>query len=353
MSQSYWPIVSNGVTSVGVTLPLTSTGGVTPNLAINNFTGDTGTGGLKGTVPAPGAGDAAKFLKASGGWASVPAGGVTNVTGTAPVTSTGGATPAIGCAVFVGDSGAGGVSGLVPAPATGDAATKFLKADGTWGVPAGGGGTISLSGMYIFDGTNYFIGPNFQKATLPVAGSFAWVNQGGATETAVQNALVLSAPFSAGSSNWRIRQQTIGANTVLTVAMLITQELQTFRQSGIVLRESGTGKLILLEVSVQNAGIFLQVGRYSNPTTFNATPFATPIIGIGQLLWLRVAITGGTTLVYSISSDGVNFVAIFSESKTAFMAGGPDQWGYGTDPSSGTTGQSENAYVTLLSFKQV
>lgn len=36
----------------------------------------------------------------------------------------------------VGDSGAGGTKGLVPAPAAGDAlAEKYLNADGTWGVP--------------------------------------------------------------------------------------------------------------------------------------------------------------------------------------------------------------------------
>lgn len=40
---------------------------------------------------------------------------------------------------FVGDSGAGGTKGDVPAPAAGDAAAgKFLKADGTWETPAGG-----------------------------------------------------------------------------------------------------------------------------------------------------------------------------------------------------------------------
>lgn len=39
---------------------------------------------------------------------------------------------------MVGDSGSGGRTGLVPAPASGDAAAaKFLKADGTWAVPAG------------------------------------------------------------------------------------------------------------------------------------------------------------------------------------------------------------------------
>lgn len=43
---------------------------------------------------------------------------------------------------MVGDSGSGGTKGLVPAPAAGDAAAgKFLKADGTYAVPAGGGGS--------------------------------------------------------------------------------------------------------------------------------------------------------------------------------------------------------------------
>lgn len=42
--------------------------------------------------------------------------------------------------VVVGDSGSGGTKGLVPAPAAGDAAAgKFLKADGTFAVPSGTG----------------------------------------------------------------------------------------------------------------------------------------------------------------------------------------------------------------------
>ncbi len=41
---------------------------------------------------------------------------------------------------FTGDSGSGGVKGLVPAPIAGDAAGgKFLRADGSWAAPAGGG----------------------------------------------------------------------------------------------------------------------------------------------------------------------------------------------------------------------
>jgi hypothetical protein len=48
---------------------------------------------------------------------------------------------------MVGDSGAGGTKGLVPAPAAGDtAASKFLKADGTWASPSGAGDVTGPAG---------------------------------------------------------------------------------------------------------------------------------------------------------------------------------------------------------------
>lgn len=47
---------------------------------------------------------------------------------------------------FVGDSGAGGTKGLVPAPASGDtAANKFLKADGVWSTVSGATATPDTS----------------------------------------------------------------------------------------------------------------------------------------------------------------------------------------------------------------
>jgi hypothetical protein len=49
----------------------------------------------------------------------------------------------------VGDSGSGGTKGLVPAPASGDAAAgKFLKADATWAVPAGGSGGAGVFSQF-------------------------------------------------------------------------------------------------------------------------------------------------------------------------------------------------------------
>lgn len=56
---------------------------------------------------------------------------------------------------FTGDSGAGGVKGLVPAPASGDAAaSKFLKADGTWATVSAGSSGITTGTTTITSGTN-------------------------------------------------------------------------------------------------------------------------------------------------------------------------------------------------------
>jgi hypothetical protein len=56
--------------------------------------------------------------------------------------------------LMVGDSGSGGTAGNVPAPPSGAAAAgKFLKADGTWEVPPGSGGTF-LEEVISFTGTS-------------------------------------------------------------------------------------------------------------------------------------------------------------------------------------------------------
>jgi hypothetical protein len=179
---------------------IADTGGV----AVPTMVGDTGSGGTKGLVPAPGAGDAAagKVLGAGGTW--VVPGGLSSslasthifvgngsniatdvaVTGDVTISNTG--VTAIGSHkvtaamqtqmashtfrgnntgstadvidltatqltaelnAVVGDSGSGGTKGLVPAPGAGDAAAgKFLGAGGTFSVPAGTGPT-TLDGL--------------------------------------------------------------------------------------------------------------------------------------------------------------------------------------------------------------
>lgn len=53
-------------------------------------------------------------------------------------------TPSSNIPTFLGDTGSGGVSGLVPAPLTGDAA-KYLKGDGTWSTVSASGSTLQAT----------------------------------------------------------------------------------------------------------------------------------------------------------------------------------------------------------------
>lgn len=83
--------------------------------------------------------------------------------------------------VMVGDTGTGGVKGAVPAPGAGDAAAgKFLKADGGWDVPAGTGtgdvvGPASAidSNLCAFDGTTGKLIKDSGLAQAAVSGHIA------------------------------------------------------------------------------------------------------------------------------------------------------------------------------------
>lgn len=80
----------------------------------------------------------------------------------------------------VGDSGSGGTKGLVPAPASGDAAAgKFLKADGSWAAPSGGSYTrteVTLDSLAGTGSTNNNVA-RFTNKTDTYAGSDLTVTQ--------------------------------------------------------------------------------------------------------------------------------------------------------------------------------
>ena len=134
------------VTGVTGVLPITSSGGATPAIGINDYTGADGTtAGTNGSVPAPAATDNVKFLKGDGTWATpAGAGGVTSVDETTPGVSVGipiVVDPTTGSALVKSMAYAGTTNvGHVP---TGGDNTKFLRGDGTWVVPSGGTGTVT------------------------------------------------------------------------------------------------------------------------------------------------------------------------------------------------------------------
>lgn len=80
---------------------------------------------------------------------------------------------------FIGDTGSGGTKGMVPAPASGDgASSKFLKADGTWSVPTGSGVTDhgALTGLADDDHTQYHNDARGDARYTPIAPTTLGIN---------------------------------------------------------------------------------------------------------------------------------------------------------------------------------
>lgn len=100
----------------------------------------------------------------------------------------------------VGDSGSGGTKGLVPAPGAGDAAAgKFLKADGTWAT-AGGGATlvsnqqptsnvtsVEATGLSSYRTVRVLLAFTNLSAASPVTYSFQARTSGGTWRTLLSN----------------------------------------------------------------------------------------------------------------------------------------------------------------------
>lgn len=205
-------------------------------------------------------------------------------------------------------------------------------------------GGVSASGFYLNDGTHSYIGLTNQIATLPLAGTYAWINQGSATETAVQNGLVLHAPASAGGTSLNLRAAAISTNTVVTMA-LICNIVQGGAGATACLAgffEGSSGKVETIEI----VNGFLQINRFADVHTFASNIFNSMSPGLPPLVWIRLTISGGN-ISYSYSIDGVNFPLMYSEAQNAYFNSAPDNWFYAVD-TEGTTAQ--DTYATLLSW---
>lgn len=153
---------------------------------------------------------------------------------------------------------------------------------------------------------------------------FSWVNQGGASVNQAEGIVGLRIPNQTTNIRARVKS---APSTPWTVKARFTvlQYTADAQYGGLVLRESGTGKLYIY---YSLAGSFrLQAVKFSDPSTFSAVglnKFLYP--GNGAPHWIGIE-DDGTDLHFLASADGVNWVDMGTEGRTVFMAGGPDQVG--------------------------
>jgi hypothetical protein len=158
---------------------------------------------------------------------------------------------------------------------------------------------------------------------------FTWVNQG--TSTAVdQNGTIYVRIPTSGGENVRILKRT-ASGTPWSVITAI--QPWGFRENvpncGLIARESGTGKFIMASINAESGNVFCVAVYYMNSvTSFNSAALVrTKTLLYGRYVWLKLQDTG-TNIVFSASNDGVEWHQVFSASRTAFLAGGPDEYGF-------------------------
>jgi hypothetical protein len=248
-------------------------------------------------------------------------------------------------AVMLGDSGSGGTQGVVPAPASGDAAAgKFLKADATWAVPPGGGsgcvpagsanqiltddgaGGCASSVATLSSGNLSTAGSITSGAGGSVAGGLQ-LNQGTAN-TPGSNSIVIQAPTSVGTAYSRTL-----AGAAATGFPFYTNSANVETET--IVSTSGSGNVVLV----------------TSPT------LVTPTLGAATATSVnKMAITAPATSSTLAVADGKTLTASNTltltgtdSSSVAFGAGGTVSYTIASGTSAmGTSAISSGACATAV-----
>lgn len=246
------------------------------------------------------------------------------------------------------------LSGLVtaPTPAAGDNSTKvattaYLQTNAPPATvlsgpyasrpAAGAAGRLYLPtdgyAQYRDNGTTWDAsGPTFPLVEPPTTG-WSWVNQGTATVAAEKGGIYLSEPAAQAAAADRIRaymRPLPPAPCTITAAfqLILWSSTGSFNQNGgLVLRESSSGKLVLVSQllysgnGTNNPLFYLQ--NYNSPTSWNANVASGPAPA-GPLLWIQVS-DDGTNRIVRLSGDGQHWPVFSTLARTTFIT--PDQIG--------------------------
>jgi hypothetical protein len=160
-----------------------------------------------------------------------------------------------------------------------------------------------------------FYGPSHKLTALDQSG-WAWVNQGGFSVTQASGIVYLAGPGSGAGNNVKLRSVAAPSTPYTITASVITFTGTGFSFVGIALRHNSSGRFIHI-VPAQDRSI--AVNRQNTATSFASTAVTRASAhGGGHLLFLRMR-DDGTNVIFSYSSDGVNYTQLHSEARTSFI----------------------------------
>jgi hypothetical protein len=357
---------------INTTAPITGGGDLSADrtIAISNFTGDSGSGGAKGAVPAPAAGDAAagKFLKADGTWAtagsssplstkgdiythdssvdarlavgsngqalvadstqttgvkwkSLAESDITNLTTdlaaklTNPMTTKGD--------VIYGDTS--GVPTRLAAGTTG----YVLTSNGSGNAPSYQGvGTLALPDWLRLSpdappSSANAMDDEFNSGSTIDTGLWTVANAGTVTNAVAKSCLQLTYPPHSGDAPAIYYQAMPSAPWEFTAKVSVTRSPDNYVMAGLCIYDSANTKVQIYGVNYAsdqlNSSIGSWVGTHSAGVAwvFN-TSFSGQVNSSGWI-WLRYARDGSNNLTASLSFDGIIFYPLDTRSITSHL----------------------------------
>lgn len=164
--------------------------------------------------------------------------------------------------------------------------------------------------------------------STPKSSDTTWVNQGSASIIDFAGGTILS-DANTGANVYRLRVKPYSGNKTVRLGRGVIgyQDTSGGVSSGIVLRDSSSGKFIAFEHLVYSGNTYqIRLGYWTNPTTNSSFPNFTSQASIPVPQWLRV-VDDGTNLNFQYSPDNAYWTTYTSKPRLAFLSA-IDQAGY-------------------------
>jgi hypothetical protein len=176
---------------------------------------------------------------------------------------------------------------------------------------ANGAGSVTIAMTTPAAGTGLFRQVMSPTPTSASTGLGTWLNQGAAAVSDSATGMTIDSPLSA-TTNLRGRYKSAPASPY-TITALLGATGSSFAGIGWY---DGTAKLQVLSIE----SLILRVRQFTNPTTLSAVNFSSFSNFYTASVWLRLQ-DDGTTVSFSFSQDGINFMSVYSIAKASGFLG--------------------------------